>query len=82
LIAAALLSLAGAPLSAQTQFLYQANYSGSVSAYAVNAVAGALTPVAGSPFAAGTNASSVAVTPGGLFVVDHLKSSFSELLPV
>jgi len=39
----------------------------SVSAYAVNATTGALTPVSGSPFAAGTAPGNVAVSPNGQF---------------
>ena len=46
----------------------QASSPGSVSAYTINASTGALTPVDGSPFAAGTTAASVAVDPMGQFV--------------
>jgi len=46
------------------QFLYVANYlSNDVSAYSIDVVTGALTPVAGSPFAAATNPTSVTVDP-------------------
>ena len=41
--------------------------SNNVSAYTINAGTGALTPVAGSPFAAGTNPVSVTVAPSGAF---------------
>ena len=45
-------------------FAYVANYgSNNVSAYTINATSGALTPVAGSPFAAGTNPYDAAVDP-------------------
>ncbi|MHB8921149.1 MAG: lactonase family protein, partial [Halothiobacillus sp.] len=54
-------------------FAYVANQNdgagnGTVSAYSINASTGALTPVAGSPFAAGTYATSVTVNPAGTFV--------------
>jgi 6-phosphogluconolactonase (cycloisomerase 2 family) len=42
---------------------YITNYSGTVSAFAVDANTGALTPVPGSPFAAGLEPTSVATTP-------------------
>src|SRR5260370_5153461 len=41
---------------------------GNVSAYSINGTTGALTPVAGSPFPAGTKPFSVAVDPTGQFV--------------
>jgi 6-phosphogluconolactonase len=45
-----------------------ANYgSSNVSAYTINATSGALTPVAGSPFGAGTLPLGVAVDPTGKF---------------
>jgi 6-phosphogluconolactonase len=59
------------------QFVYVANCgifgcgsagSGSVSAYAIDSATGALTAISGSPFAAGTHSSSVAVDPTGSFV--------------
>jgi len=44
------------------QFAYAANdESADISVFSVNATTGALTPVAGSPFAAGTGARSIAV---------------------
>lgn len=43
------------------------NNSGAICAYTVNATTGALTPVAGSPFAAGAAVSSIAVDPTGKF---------------
>ncbi len=48
-------------------FAYVANDGGDVSAYTINANTGALTPVAGNPFTAGTNPSSVTVHPSGQF---------------
>src|ERR1700730_7424562 len=63
------LALPGAwsPLWAQTAgFAYVANQgSNDVSAYTINATTGALTPVTGSPFAAGVRAFSVTVSPNG-----------------
>jgi 6-phosphogluconolactonase len=54
-----------APL--QAQFVYVANASSNnVSAYSIGA-SGALIPVPGSPFAAGTQPQSVAVDPTGRF---------------
>jgi 6-phosphogluconolactonase len=44
-----------------------ANVFGTVSAYAINATSGALTPVVGSPFVAGTQPVGVAVDPTGKF---------------
>src|SRR5580698_9104200 len=50
------------------QFAYVANYdSANVSAYTINAKTGKLTPVAGSPFGAGTEPEGVAVDPTGKF---------------
>ena len=49
------------------QFAFVANQAGSVSVFTVDAVAGALTPVPGSPFAAGTNPWAVVVTPDNRF---------------
>ena len=46
------------------QFIYMANLnSGNVFAYTVNTTSGALTPVAGSPFPAGTYPVSIMVAP-------------------
>jgi YVTN family beta-propeller protein len=54
------------------RFVYVSNYGwpsfGSVSAYTVNAATGALTAIAGSPFAAGNGSSSIDVDPSGRFV--------------
>ena len=54
------------------RFVYVSNYGwpsfGSVSAYTVNASTGALTAIAGSPFAAGNGSSSIDVDPSGRFV--------------
>ncbi len=50
------------------KFAYVANQqSNNVSGYAINAGTGALTPVAGSPFGAGSSPASVAVNPSGTF---------------
>lgn len=50
------------------RFAYVANdFSNNVSAYTINQMTGALTPVAGSPFAAGTNPRSVVIDPSGQF---------------
>ncbi|HKD39541.1 MAG TPA: beta-propeller fold lactonase family protein, partial [Myxococcaceae bacterium] len=50
------------------KFVFVANIlSNNVSAFTINSVNGALTPVAGSPFAAGTNPFSIAVDPSGKF---------------
>jgi 6-phosphogluconolactonase (cycloisomerase 2 family) len=51
-------------------FLYVANNGGSndISAFRIDAATGALTPVAGSPFAAGANPLSVAFGAGGKFL--------------
>jgi 6-phosphogluconolactonase (cycloisomerase 2 family) len=40
-------------------------YAGSVSAFGIGATTGALTPISGSPFAAGINAASIVVDPTG-----------------
>ena len=54
------------------RFLYVSNYgfpgTGTVSAYTIDATSGALTPVAGSPFAAGSGSSSIDADPAGRFV--------------
>lgn len=47
--------------------LVPTQYTGSVSAYAINSSSGSLTPVAGSPFVAGINPVSVVVDPTGTF---------------
>ncbi|HEX2711883.1 MAG TPA: beta-propeller fold lactonase family protein [Candidatus Acidoferrales bacterium] len=53
---------------AQTSgFVYVANIGGNVSAYTIDGATGALTPVPGSPFPAGTSPLSVAVDPMGRF---------------
>jgi DNA-binding beta-propeller fold protein YncE len=50
------------------KFAYVPNSgSNDVSGYAINATSGALKPVKGSPFAAGTNTDGVAVDPLGKF---------------
>ena len=50
------------------RFAYVANYgAGTVSAYTINATTGALTAIAGSPFAAGTSPWIVTVDPTGKF---------------
>ena len=59
-------SLFAAPLRAQ--FAYVANQiSNNVSGYTINPSTGALTAIAGSPFAAGSAPFSVAVAPSGRF---------------
>jgi Lactonase, 7-bladed beta-propeller len=59
-------ALLGAPLHAQ--FAYVANFGdNNVSGYTINPATGALTPISGSAFAAGTNPGSVAVDPSGKF---------------
>ena len=68
------------------RFLYVSNYgwpgSGTVSAYAIDATSGALTTIAGSPFAAGAGSSSIDADPTGRFVyvtnlLDDTLSAFS-----
>lgn len=56
-------------LHSKPQYAYVTNAgSSNVSAYRINATTGALTPVPGSPFAAGLRPSSVAANPAGTFV--------------
>lgn len=52
------------------KFVYVANYvaAGTISAFSVNPTTGALTPVPGSPFAAGTSPRGIAITPSGRFL--------------
>ncbi len=68
-------------LSPTGQFVYAAsqgspfnNWAGSVSAYAVDQSNGKLTPVPGSPFAAGSLSTSVAVTPSPRQLVRQVTS--------
>jgi hypothetical protein len=69
--------LLAAPLRAQ--FAYVANFlSNNVSAYSIGS-SGALTPIPGSPFAAGFNPSSVAVDPMGRFA--YVANSDSSNFP-
>ena len=70
-------------MSPNGQFAYVTNGSegdsgivGSVSAYTINATTGALTPVPGSPFAAGLGPRSVAVSPNGQFA--YVANVFSK----
>jgi DNA-binding beta-propeller fold protein YncE len=49
------------------KFAYVANFGGGVSGYTINPTTGALTPIAGSPFAAGNGPNIVAVDPSGKF---------------
>jgi len=58
------------------QFAYVANFGGGVSAYTINAATGALTPVPGSPFAAGAGPFAVVTTRP---VKDFLIRYFSNL---
>jgi hypothetical protein len=55
------------------------HYTGNVSAFAINPRSGALTPVQGSPFAAGTNPLGVAISPNGKFayVVNYNSANVS-----
>jgi 6-phosphogluconolactonase len=72
------MSLFASPLRAQ--FAYVANNaSNDVSGYTINASTGALTPMAGSPFAAGLGPASVAVDPSGKFtyVVNNVSKNVS-----
>src|SRR5712692_8761354 len=58
------------------KFAYVANdVSGNVSAYTINSSTGALSPVLGSPFGAGTGPVSVAVDPSGKFVYVAVEGS-------
>jgi DNA-binding beta-propeller fold protein YncE len=68
------------------QFAYVANigskFGGTVTGFSIDGKTGALTPVAGSPFAAGTGPSSVAVDPRGQFayvtnLTDNTVSGYS-----
>src|SRR5437660_1243041 len=69
------LALAPAYAAAQS-FAYVANQaSNNVSAYTINTATGALTPVAGSPFAAGPTPVSVTVDPTGKFAYTANHSS-------
>ena len=54
---AAILVLLGIPLKAQ--FAYVVDHNGNVYGYTINPSTGALTPIAGSPFAAGSLSRSV-----------------------
>ena len=52
--------------SSSTAFLYVANSGGNdISAYGVNTTTGVLTPLAGSPFAAGTNPQAMILNASG-----------------
>ena len=54
--------------TAGPQYAYVANSNGAnVSAYRIDASTGALTPIAGSPFPAGSDPNSVAISPNGAF---------------
>src|SRR5580692_2439292 len=62
------------------RFLYVVNRgSGDVSGYTIDPAAGALTPIAGSPFSAGGNPVAIAVDPTGAYayVVNQLSASVS-----
>jgi DNA-binding beta-propeller fold protein YncE len=70
--------LLAAPL--RGQFAYVANFeSNNVSAYSIDGSNGTLTPIPGSPFAAGSNPISVAVDPTGKFayVANFVGSAYS-----
>src|SRR4051794_4530001 len=52
--------------TSSSAFLYVANSGGNdISAYGVNTTTGVLTPLAGSPFAAGTNPQAVTINASG-----------------
>ena len=70
-------TLFGGPPAPIPKFAYVSNSgSANVSAYTINTTSGALTPVAGSPFAAGTQPLGVAVDPSGKFV--YVANEFSN----
>ncbi len=50
------------------KFAYVANQKNGISAYTVDPSAGALKPIAGSPFAAGTSSTAIAADPDGHFL--------------
>ncbi len=52
--------------------------SNDVSAYAVDPASGALTPIAGSPFAAGNGPDSIAVDPTGRFAYVSNRSGWDD----
>ena len=58
----------GVTMTPLSNFLYSSNYSGSVSAYGVNSNTGALTSVAGSPYAATNAIQQIGVDASGKFV--------------
>ncbi|MGB8965284.1 MAG: beta-propeller fold lactonase family protein [Candidatus Cybelea sp.] len=71
-------------VDANGKFLYVANngsvsghYSGNVSAYAINAHTGVLTPIKGSPFPAGDGPTGVATDPTGKFAYVTNYASFN-----
>ena len=62
------------------KFVYVADYySSDITAYSVDSSTGALTPVDGSPFAAGQNPFAVTVDPSGKFVyaVNYMSNEIS-----
>ena len=74
---------AAPPPNNAPNFAYVANSdSGNVSAYAINASTGALSEVAGSPFAAGTQPTSVSVDPSGKFAYVANYSGFEPGSPL
>jgi 6-phosphogluconolactonase len=84
---AAGLASSSVAVSPNGQFAYVTNGSdgdqgivGSVSAYTINAMTGALTPVPGSPFTAGLGPRSVAVSPDGQFA--YVANVFSKDIAV
>ena len=59
----------GLAFDASGQFLYVGNtLDSTVSAFAIDAVSGAIAPIAGSPFSAGVDPRSVTVDPSGKFL--------------
>ena len=59
---------------------YLANYGSGVSGYTINPTTGALTPITGSPFPAGTNLFAVAVDPTGQFAYVTNRNSYGGWL--
>ena len=57
------------------RFIYVANQSNSLSAFTINGATGALTAVAGSPYAVGSVPTSVSMDPAGRFVYVSNSSS-------
>ncbi len=69
------LSAAQVLISADQRFLFAASNNGSVGAYAIDAVSGRPTAVAGSPYAAGSGVGSAALHPSGAFLYAAMDGS-------